>query len=122
MRWSTGLLSEIYTALQNDARRLAAMGVRSLIEHIMIAKVGDQGSFVRNLEKFETDGYVSPRQREQVEAILEAGHATTHRNFKPSRYDLITLVDIAESIVQTVYVHEDQVAALRKRVPPREKK
>jgi hypothetical protein len=117
-----GLLDEIYSALQNNAPRLAAMGVRSLIEHIMISKVGDQGSFVGNLAKFEAEGYVSRVQRTRLETILEAGHATTHRKFKPSRFDLITLVDIAQSIVETIYVHEGQVAALRKRVPPRDKK
>ncbi len=88
----------------------------------MIAKVGDLGSFSKHLSAFETSGFVSRVQRERLETILEAGHATIHRAFKPSQKDLITLVDIAESIIATVYLHEEMVARLKKRIPPRVKK
>jgi hypothetical protein len=39
------LLNEIYIALQNDCPSLAAMGVRSLLEKVMIAKAGDPRQF-----------------------------------------------------------------------------
>ena len=113
------LLKEIYIALQNDLPRLAAMGVRSLIEKVMVSKTGDQGSFSKNMVEFERCGYVSRIQRERVEAILEAGHAAIHRTFIPSTRDVITLVDITEHIIETVYLHEAKIAALKKRVPPR---
>ncbi|OQW33426.1 MAG: hypothetical protein A4E19_03215 [Nitrospira sp. SG-bin1] len=113
------LLKEIYVALQNNLPSLAVMGIRSLIEKIMISKSGDQGSFVKNLKKFEELGYVSRIERERLETILEAGHATTHRNFSPETSDVITLVDITEHIVQSVYLHDPKIAALKKRVPAR---
>src|SRR5687768_8893142 len=37
------LLYEIYQAVHGGQYRLAAMGVRALLEQVMIAKVGDQG-------------------------------------------------------------------------------
>lgn len=113
------LLMEVYSALQNSQPRLAAMGIRSLLEQIMIAKVGDQRTFKANLAEFEAKGFVSPIQRQRLDTILETGHATIHRAFKPSEEDLVTLMDITESIVEIVYVHESKVAALRKRVPGR---
>jgi DNA-binding MarR family transcriptional regulator len=113
------LLEEIYVALHYDLPSLAAMGVRSLIEKIMISKTGDQGTFVKNLKKFEELGYVSRIERERLETILEAGHATIHRDFSPESPDIITLVDIAEHIVQSVYLHDSKIEALKKRVPPR---
>lgn len=113
------LLKEIYVALQHNLPSLAAMGVRSLLEKIMISKANDHGSFVKNLAEFERLGYVSRIQRERLEAILEAGHAAIHRTFKPSKKDVITLVDLTEHIVETVYLHEKKVAALKQRVPPR---
>lgn len=116
------LLLEIYSALQNNQPHLAAMGIRSLLERIMIAKVGDRGTFSGNISEFEAKGFVSHIQRERLETILEAGHATIHRSFTPSDADLITLVNITESIVETVFLHEEQVARLRKRVPTRSKK
>jgi len=113
------LLSEIYSALQNNQRRLAAMGIRALLEQIMIAKVGDHRSFVKNLQEFEAGGFVSKKQREWLETILEAGHATIHRSFRPSKTDLVALVNITESVIETTYLHDAQVEKLRKRIPPR---
>jgi len=116
------LLKEIYVALQNNQPRLAAMGVRSLIETIMISKSGDNGTFKKNIAEFEKLGYVSILQRERIEAILEAGHAAIHRAFKPSRADIVTLLDIAEHIIETVYLHKSKVEELKKRVPSKNNK
>lgn len=116
------LLKEIYIALQHNLPSLAAMGVRSLLEKIMVSKTGDHGSFVQNIAEFERLGYVSRIQRERLEAILEAGHAAIHRKFMPSKKDVVTLVDLTEHIVETVYLHEAKVSALKERVPPRTRK
>lgn len=116
------LLHEIYVAVQNNLPRLAAMGVRALIENVMISTSGDHGNFSKNILEFEKSGFVSRIQRERIEAILEAGHATMHRAFKPSNEDIVTLVDIAEHIIETVYLHESKVQELKKRVPLKQKK
>ncbi|MCF6258307.1 MAG: DUF4145 domain-containing protein [Gammaproteobacteria bacterium] len=116
------LLQEIYVALQNNQPRLAAMGVRSLIETIMIAKTGDNGTFAKNISEFENLGYVSTLQRERMEAILEAGHAAIHRAFEPRQEDIITLLDITEHIIETVYLHKGKVDKLKKRVPAKKSK
>lgn len=113
------LAAEIYVALQNGLPSLAAMGVRSLLEKVMVASVGDQGSFAANLNKFELQGHVANRQRERMEAILEVGHASIHRHFKPSAADLSTLMDISEHILESLYLHDAKVQKLRARTPPR---
>lgn len=115
-------LEEIYVAIQHNLLSLAAMGVRSLLERIMITKAGDLGTFVQNIAAFEKLGFVSSKQRERLEAILEAGHATIHRAYEPTRDDVVTLVDLTEHIVQTVYLHEPRIVELKKRVPARTKK
>jgi len=115
------LFNEVYIALQNNCRRLAAMGVRSVIEHIMIEKVGDNGSFRNNLNNLEAAGFISKKQAEALGSIIEAGNATTHRGFEPSEEDLTTLLDIAESLYETVYIHPQQADSLKKRIPPRTK-
>jgi Domain of unknown function (DUF4145) len=113
------LLKEIYVALQNNLPNLATMGVRSLLEKVMVSKTGDQGTFSKNIAEFEKLGYISSIQRKRLETILEAGHAAMHRTFTPSMKDVITLVDLTEHIVETVYLHEGKVEELKKRVPPR---
>ena len=113
------LLREIYVALYNDARRLAVMGTRALLEQMIVHKVGDNGSFAKNIEAFCAAGFISQKQKGKLETILEAGHAAIHRAFHPSQEDLNVLIDITESIVETVYAHEEKVKELKRRVPER---
>src|SRR5208283_841274 len=42
------IMKEVYIALQNNSRRLCAMGIRATLEHTMIDKIGDHGKFVIN--------------------------------------------------------------------------
>ncbi len=113
------LLKEIYVGLQNNAKLIATMGIRSLLEYAMINSVGDQGTFGRNLSEFANKGFISNKQRDILSAVLEAGHATTHRAFNPSEKDLDTCIDITEHVMQTVYVHPEKAAELKKRIPKR---
>jgi Domain of unknown function (DUF4145) len=113
------LLTEIYVALQNNLPSLAAMGVRALLEKVMVSKTGDLHSFSANIAEFERLGFVSRVQRERLEAILEVGHAAIHRVFTPTTSEVVTLIDIAEHIIETVYMHESKVKEVTKRVPPR---
>ncbi|WP_422010112.1 DUF4145 domain-containing protein [Roseateles sp.] len=115
------LLKEIYVALQNNLPSLAAMGVRALLEKVMISKAGDLGTFGANMAQFEKLGYVSRVQRERLEAILEVGHAAIHRLFVPKTTEVVTLIDIAEHVIESVYLHEGKVKEVKKRVPPKKK-
>lgn len=114
------MLREIYAAVQNGSLWLACIGVRSLIEHMMIEKVGDHGSFAKNMGAFRTAGYVSTVQAAYVEAALEAGHASTHRGWRPTLIELGRLMDITDSIVESVYVLPRKMGELKTVVPPRQ--
>jgi len=114
-----GLLEEIHKAMQGDMRRLAAMGIRSLLEHVMIFKVGDQGSFVAHLDAFQKGGYISLIQRDALRAILDAGDAATHRSFRPAMEDLNTALDVTEGVLAAIYDHSWRATKLADRVPAR---
>jgi len=95
------------------------MLMRAAFEHTMIDKVGDQGSFAKNLSKFEEQGFIGNKQAEVVGSMLEAGHASIHRAFVPKKDDIVTLVDILEGILKVVYVHVPKADELKKRIPKR---
>jgi len=97
------------------------MAIRALVEQIIISECGDKGSFKANVEAFQTAGYLSRVQREFLDAVLEAGHAAIHRNYEPSNDDLTTALDMAENLVELLYVHKDKVKQLKTRIPPRKK-
>ncbi len=113
------LLREVYSALHNDSRRLAVMGIRALVECVMISKVTDRGTFVKNLTAFQDAGFISPKQHEVIHSVLEAGHATIHRSFYPSIDDLHTVVEIAENLIDMIYIQPIKAAKLKDNVPKR---
>ena len=115
------LIREIYIALQNDAPRLAVLGIRALLELIMIDKVGDQGSFKKNLNEFQNKGFISQKQKEIIEIVLEVGHAAMHRSYIPSKKDVVPLMDITESIFEMIYINESKSKGIGKKVPKRKK-
>lgn len=113
------LLYEIYEAVQGKQHRLAVMGIRTFFEQMMILKVGDHGSFVKNLDAFMEGGYISKIQKNAVSDILDSGHAVTHRMYKPSEDDLNIALDILDSITAAIYFHEDEAKSVAAKVPPR---
>lgn len=111
------LLTEIYSALGTGAARLALMGIRALLEHIMIEQVGDNGKFAANLAAFEAKGCISSLQRTSLSRIIDAGHASIHRAYKPQLEDVLFCLDVTELIIVSIYVHPARSQQIS--VPPR---
>jgi hypothetical protein len=58
-------------------RRIAAMGIRALLEQVMIAKVGDLKTFEGKLDAFQEQGFISLIQRDAMKETL--AHAALRR-------------------------------------------
>jgi Domain of unknown function (DUF4145) len=113
------LLHEIYQAVRGEQHRLAAMGIRALLEQVMVSKIGDLGSFERQLNAFQDAGYISVIQMDALRATLEVGHAAMHRGFNPTEQDLNIALDVVEGIMAPLYAHHGAAEKMAKRVPPR---
>ena len=116
---SRALLKEIYAAVAGGQRRLAAMGIRALLEQVMILKVGDIGGFDKKLDGFQDKGFISLVQRDAMRTTLDLGDAAMHRAFAPEWDDLNTALDIAEGVMAAIYGHPPASAKLGDRVPQR---
>lgn len=104
--WIGELLLEIYTALHNDSRAIAAMGVRALLEQIMIEQVSDHGSIKKNIDAFIAAGHIAPKTESIFrDHLIESGHAAMHRRYKPKKEDLMVLLDLTEGLIASIYVH-----------------
>jgi hypothetical protein len=79
------LLTEVYKALRNGMPRVAAMGVRAILETIMVEKIGDRGTFKANIDAFQAAGHIGQMQRTLVNSVLDVGGATIHRGYAPAR-------------------------------------
>jgi hypothetical protein len=113
------LLVEIYSALHNGAPSLAAMGVRAVIETLMINAVGDEGSFKKNLGALRSKGLISHLDEEHLMNALDVGSAAIHRGHIPKVEDVLSALDIAETLVKRLHIDKNTVAGLKKSTPPR---
>ncbi|MGY4235969.1 hypothetical protein ACVIIW_004916 [Bradyrhizobium sp. USDA 4449] len=114
------LLKEVYQAVAGGQYRLAAMGIRALLEQVMIMKVGDLSTFNEKLDAFQHAGYISAIQRKAMRTTLDVGDAAMHRGFVPSEHDLNVALDIVEGVMAPIYGHANDAQRLASRVPPRQ--
>jgi hypothetical protein len=115
------LHEEVYSALHANNRRLATMGARALLDMAMTDKVKDVGQFNQKLDALEKEASISKKQREFLEAALDAGNAASHRGHCPTAKQLDQVMDIVENVIQQIYVLPNAAAELKKSTPPRKK-
>jgi hypothetical protein len=113
------LVDEVYAALHADSRRLALMGARTLVDMLMLDKIGDVGSFQHKLEQLEKRGLVGRQNRDFLAVALDAGNAAAHRGYQPKKEQINHAMDIVENLLQAVYVLEGSAEELKKTTPPR---
>ena len=106
--------------MDGGQHRLAALGIRALLDQIMIARVGDlEGGFDKKLDAFQAKGYISLLQRDAMRATLDVGNAAMHRAFKPTEDDIRTALDIVEAIFAVIFHHKDAADRMVNRMPAR---
>jgi hypothetical protein len=110
-------IGEIYSSLKVGNLRLTVLGVRALLEQVMLENIEDQGTFQKNLEEFEFKGFLSRVQREALEPVIEAGHASMHRGFKATAKEVEAILDVTENVIESIYVTKQRVSGLN--IPPR---
>jgi CO dehydrogenase/acetyl-CoA synthase gamma subunit (corrinoid Fe-S protein) len=113
------LLAEVYRALDANSHGLPIMGARTLVDMVMVEKVGDVGGFAQKLKSLEKAGYVSSKNREVLEAALDAGSAASHRGYAAKTDEVNAVMDIVENLLQAVYVLHEAARKLKKATPPR---
>ena len=113
-------IREIYSALKVGNRRLSVLGARALLEQVMLENIEDKGNFAANLSLFESAGFVSRLQREALQPVIEAGHASMHRGFKASESEINGILDVLENVMESIYISKRRVSALS--IPVRKRK
>jgi hypothetical protein len=116
------VMHEIYRSLDANNHRLPMMGARTLIDMLIVDKVGDVGTFNEKLRKLEGLGVISSRNREVLAAALDVGHAAAHRGHRPKTNEVNAVMDIVENLLHAVYVLPKMAEDLKKATPPRPSK
>jgi hypothetical protein len=121
--------SETVRALNYEMPYLAAVGVRTVLDMILVSKVGDSGTFEARLSRLEKKSHVTAPERQRLDVLAKVGNAAAHRGFGPNIEDLGIMVDILGRVVQKLYIDPDKDKELSNHakrigagVPPRPRK
>jgi uncharacterized protein DUF4145 len=95
------------------------VGARTLVDMVMVQKVGDVGTFSEKLRQLVKAGFLSAHNRDVLDAALDAGSAAAHRGHVPSASDVDAVMDIVENLLHAVYVLPDMARRLKRTTPPR---
>ena len=117
------LVSEMYTALNNNARILAAIGLRTVFDRAS-EKLGVDPAlgFDEKLNALEQMGKIGRSERETLEVLTDAGGAAAHRGWKPTINQLDTLMTVGEQFLYRTIILEREAKALKAKIPPRQKR
>jgi Domain of unknown function (DUF4145) len=113
------LLEEIYRSLDAENLRLPMIGARTLVDMMILEKIGDVGGFKEKLKELEKEGFVSSRNREALYAALEVGNAAAHRGHAATESEVHAVMDIVETMLQAIYVFPELAQNLKRTTPSR---
>ena len=113
------LILEIDSALSNKLEALPTIGLRTLLETIMVEKIGDIGGFAKKVKRFTEEGYVTPKMTEALSHVLDAGSASAHRAYFPSRENLITCVELVKHLMHGIYILRPSIEKVADNTPKR---
>lgn len=95
------------------------VGARTVVDMMILEKIGDVGTFKEKLVELEKEGFVSARNREALYAALEVGNAAAHRGHAATNSEVQDVMDIVETMLQAIYVFPELAQNLKANTPPR---
>ena len=117
------VLDEVYEALDHGLTILAAIGTRTLLDMVMLLRVGDvDGGFPGKLDAMAKEGRIGREEKETFRVMVDVGSAAAHRGFTPRKQTLDKVLTATESLLHREFVLPDDVEAVRKATPVRAKK
>ena len=117
------LFPQIASSICHKNYIVAAAGMRSLIDCFCIAKTGEDKGIDANLEMLVEKGYITQRQGDLFEKILNIGHGAVHRFHAPKKRPLESAFKAIESLYETLFVLPQLEWDISKeKVPPKKKR
>lgn len=80
---------------------------------------GDAGGFEAKLDEMVKQDHLTPKQRENLAIVIDAGSASTHRGFRPPRQLVEEMVIVMENVVREHYVTGPMLKTAKIQIPPR---
>ena len=114
------LFDDIYVALNNDLRILAAVGVRTAFDRASeLLGIDPAKTFQEKLGDLASENRISSDEKDAIEVLTDAGSAAAHRGWKPKLSELNNMMSILESFLHRSFIIGDDAKSLKESVPPR---
>jgi len=114
------LLKEIYSATNDGQTKLLYMGIRTALDHLMSRMLGgDIGGFEQKLSAMVTQGHLTATQKQNLEIVIDAGSASSHRGYRPPRELIKSMLVTMEGLIQNYYITGPMLQTARAQIPPR---
>lgn len=119
----SSLFNDIYVALDNDLRVLAAIGARTAFDRASeLLGVDPAKTFAEKLDALKTSGKIGEGEKDHLAVLADAGSAAAHRGWKPKLQELNTMMSMLEHFLYRNFVLSDEVKNLKSKVPPKPKR
>ena len=116
------LFDSVYTALDNDLRVLAAIGIHTAFDRgTELLEIDPSLSFARKLDALIVAGKIGLDEKKDLGTLTDAGSAAAHRGWRPTLPQLATLMATIEHFVYRNFILTKQAAALQGAVPQKRK-
>lgn len=106
---------ETLKALNNQIPILAAIGLRALIESICLEQKTKATILAKGIDELAEMGLLSAKQAEFLHNHRFMGNEAAHEIVAPKPEHLVAAVDIAETLLKTIYVLPDMAEQLKRR-------
>lgn len=104
---------EVLKALSHGAPLLAAIGLRALIESICRERKTSKGDLAQRIDELVGQGLLSRRQADFLHTHRFLSNVAAHEIRAPDQQELLAALDIAETVLKTIYVLPGLAASIR---------
>lgn len=105
---------ETLKALNYQTPILAAIGLRALIESICLEQKTKSKNLSKGIDELADMGLLSKKQAEFLHNHRFMGNAAAHEIVAPKPQHLVAALDIAETLLKTIYILPDMADQLKK--------
>ncbi len=103
---------EVLTSLNEDIPILTAIGLRALIGSVCREKTYNWKNLYEGIEDLSVYGILSFTQVEFLHACRFMGNSAAHEIAAPSKEQLISALDIIETLLATIYILPDKANSI----------
>lgn len=104
---------ETLKALNNQTPLLTAIGLRALIESICIEQKVKAKNLAKGIDELVGMGLLSEKQAEFLHNHRFMGNEAAHEMVAPKPEHLVAAIDIAETLLKTIYILPDKAEAMK---------